>query len=120
MAQQRRPARLEEVLVLLGAVRQVAADDLLRKLAAQHCLHGRNLLAVGQVLVHRVLRRHIICESPSSETDTLLQSAPAQHRLHELHPFSHGQVLESEFVHSHAVCNMPSTQARACRRVKNS
>ena len=48
-------ARLVELLVLLGAVRNGSADDLLRKDAAHDFLHGGVLLVVPQVLIHQVL-----------------------------------------------------------------
>ncbi len=56
-AERRQRACLEEVVLLLGAEGQAAADDLLRELAAQHRLHGRHLLVVAQVLVHQLLQR---------------------------------------------------------------
>lgn len=53
-------ADLVEVLLLLGAVIDGSADDLLRKGAAHDGLHGRRLLALPKVLVHKVLiRQHL-------------------------------------------------------------
>jgi hypothetical protein len=56
----RQVACLVELLVLLGAVRNGSADDLLRKDAAHDFLHGGVLLVVPQVLIHQVLHASTI------------------------------------------------------------
>lgn len=62
-------ACLIEILFLLAAEGDAAANDLLRKFSAHDELHGRLLLGVPHVLVHQILHSQFIPCKPESKPE---------------------------------------------------